>query len=277
MLQANNMSVGLNHEYDIFLYQMGGDRFADDGLRSGLDSNVAIDAFEKYTRFFTDYSFPFTFDGPNRFRTGEMPILIADYSTTYNQLTVFATEINGLWEMVPLPGTVREDGSVNYNAVNTVAASIMMHGTKDEESTWQFMKWFCGKDAQAAYGSDLVTTIGQAAKYNTANREALAEMPWTTSEYEALMDQFDHLSAITNYPGAYIFARYLEFAVLGVVNRGADPVTKLQSYVNTINKEITRKREEFDLPTLELGKTYETAPEVKAEMEKWLSEHKIHE
>ena len=277
VLQANNMSVGLNHEYDIFLYQMGGDRFADDGLRSGLDSNVAIDAFEKYTRFFTDYSFPFTFDGPNRFRTGEMPILIADYSTTYNQLTVFATEINGLWEMVPLPGTVREDGTINYNAVNTVAASIMMHGTKDEESTWQFMKWFCGKDAQAAYGSDLVTTIGQAAKYNTANREALAEMPWTTSEYEALMDQFDNLSAITNYPGAYIFARYLEFAVLGVVNDGADPVTKLQSYVNTINKEITRKREEFELPTLELGKTYETSPEVKAEMEQWLAEHKIHE
>ena len=277
VLQANNMSVGLNHEYDIFLYQMGGDRFADDGLRSGLDSNVAIDAFEKYTRFFTDYSFPFTFDGPNRFRTGEMPILIADYSTTYNQLTVFATEINGLWEMVPLPGTVREDGTINYNAVNTVAASIMMHGTKDEKSTWQFMKWFCGKDAQAAYGSDLVTTIGQAAKYNTANREALAEMPWTTSEYEALMDQFDNLSAITNYPGAYIFARYLEFAVLGVVNDGADPVTKLQSYVNTINKEITRKREEFELPTLELGKTYETSPEVKAEMEQWLAEHKIHE
>ncbi len=277
VLQANNMSIGLNHEYDIFLYQMGGDRFADDGMRCGLDSNIAIDAFEKYTRFFTDYSFPFTFDGPNRFRTGEMPILIADYSTTYNQLTVFATEINGLWEMVPLPGTVREDGTVNYNAVNTVAATILMHGTKDEESTWQFMKWFCGHDAQAAYGSDLVTTIGQAAKYNTANQQALAEMPWTASEYEALMDQFNNLSAVTNYPGAYIFARYLNFAVLGVVNDGDDPVTKLQSYVNTINKEITRKREEFDLPTLELGKTYETSPEVKEEMEQWLKEHKLHE
>ena len=151
--------------------------FADDGLRCGLDSNVAIDAFEKYTRFFTDYSFPFTFDGPNRFRTGEMPIMIADYSTTYNQLTVFATEINGLWEMVPLPGTVREDGSVNYNAVNTVAASIMMHGTKDEDSTWQFMKWFCGKDAQASLrAATSSTTIGQAREVQLRQTsEALAE------------------------------------------------------------------------------------------------------
>lgn len=276
VLQANNMSIGLNREYDVFLYQMGGDRFADDGMRCGLDSNTAIDAFVKYTRFFTDYSFPFTFDGPNRFRTGEMPILIADYSTTYNQLTVFATEINGLWEMAPMPGTILEDGSVNYNAVNTVAATIMLHGTDEEEATWQFMKWFCGHDAQASYGSDLVTTIGQAAKYNTANKLALAEMPWTTSEYEALMDQFENLSAIANYPGAYIFTRYLNFAILSVVNDGNDPATELQSYVNTINKEITRKREEFDLPTLGLGQTYETNPGAKAEMEQWLTENKLH-
>ena len=273
VLQANNMEVGLNKDYDIFLYQMGGDRFADDGLRCGLDSNIALDAFEKYTRFYTDYSFPYTFDGPNRFRTGEMPILIADYVTTYNQLTVFATEIDGLWEMVPLPGTVREDGTINYNAVNAVAATVMLHGTSDEESTWEFMRWYCGHEAQAAYGSDLVTTIGQAAKYNTANRLAIAEMPWTTSEYEALSDQFNNLSAIANYPGAYIFARYLSFAQLAVVNDGADPVTKLQSYVTTINKEITRKREEFDLPTLENGKTYETSPEVYEEMQAWLAEN----
>ncbi len=273
VLQANNMSVGLNKDYDIFLYQMGGDRFADDGLRCGLDSNIALEAFEKYTRFYTDYSFPYTFDGANRFRTGEMPILIADYSSTYNQLTVFATEIDGLWEMVPLPGTVREDGTINYNAVNAVAATIMLHGTSDEESTWEFIRWFCGHEAQAAYGSDLVTTIGQAAKYNTANRLAIAEMPWTTSEYTALSDQFDHLSAIENYPGAYIFARYLSFAQLSVVNDGADPVTELQSYVTTINKEITRKRAEFDLPTLDAGKTYQTSPEVKDAMDAWLAEN----
>ena len=273
VLQANNMSIGLNKEYDIFLYQMGGDRFDEYGTSCALDTNVALEAFETYTRFFTDYSFPYTFDGPNRFRTGEMPILIADYSTTYNQLTVFATEINGLWEMVPLPGVYRDDGSYHNEAFNTVAATIMLHGTSDEESTWQFMKWYCGKEAQAAYGSDLVTTIGQAAKYNTANREAIKEMPWTTSEKEALLSQFDNLSAATNYPGAYIFARYLNFAILSVVNDGADPVVELQGYVSTIDKEITRKREEFDLPTLATGKSLSDSPEVVEAMEQWLDEN----
>ena len=275
VLQANNMSIGLNKEYDIFLYQMGGDRFADDGMRCGLDSNVALEAFEMYTRFFTDYSFPYTFDGPNRFRTGEMPILIADYSTTYNQLTVFATEIDGLWEMVPLPGVYRDDGSYHHEAFNTVAATIMLHGTENQEATWKFMKWYCGKDAQAAYGSDLVTTIGQAAKYNTANKLAIAEMPWTTSEREALTEQFNHLSAVTNYPGAYIFARYLNFALLSVVNDGQDPVVELQGYVSTINKEISRKREEFDLATLENGKTLEDSPEVKAVWDKWRADNEL--
>ena len=56
-----------------------------------------------------------------------------------------------------------------------------------------------------------------------------------------------------------------------MVNEGQDPVVELQGYVATINKEITRKREEFDLPILEAGKTYETSPEVKAEMEAWLA------
>ncbi len=277
-LQANNMSIGLNKEYDIFLYQMGGDRFDEYGTRCDLDSNIALEAFEMYTRFFTDYSFPYTFDGPNRFRTGEMPILIADYSTTYNQLTVFATEISGLWEMRPLPGIYRDgDGDgveeLHNEAFNTVAATIMLHGVDNDKATWDFMKWYCGSDAQGKYGSDLVTTIGQAAKYNTANRDAIASMPWTTVEKEALLSQFDNLSAVTNFPGAYIFARYLNFAILSVVNDGQDPVVELQRYVNTINKEITRKRQEFDLPVLENGKKLENSPEVKAAMEAWLAEN----
>ena len=35
----------------------------------------------------------------------------------------------------------------------------------------------------------------------------------------------------------------------------ANPITELQSYITTINKEITRKRAEFGLETLELGQT----------------------
>ena len=43
-------------------------------------------------------------DFPNRFRTGEMPIGIVDY-TTYNMLTVMAPEIKGLWDFTMVPGS----------------------------------------------------------------------------------------------------------------------------------------------------------------------------
>ena len=43
--------------------------------------------------------------------------------------------------------------------------------------------------------------------------------------------------------------RYMGFAFLDAVNDGADPVDSLTRYIDTINKELTRKRMEFDLPT----------------------------
>lgn len=258
ILQANNMQVGLVHDNDIFLYQMGGDRWADDGMRTGLDSNIGLEAFEYYVNFYTMYSFPVKYDAANRFRTGEMPIIIDNYTAIYNQLTVFATEIRGLWEFVPLPGVMQEDGTIKNCSIAAVVAVAMLTGCNDQQATWEFMKWFCGKDAQAKYSNGLATTIGPAAKHPTANREALAEMPWTSDEKINVLAQFENIAAIYNYPGCYIFARYINFAYLAAVNDDKDPIEELRSYITTINKEITRKRKEFGLDTLELGETLES-------------------
>ena len=64
-------------------------------------------------------------------------------------------------------------------------------------------------------------------------------------EVAAIADQMENLDAIVNYPGSYIIARYMKFAFLEAVNDGADPVEALRNYVDAINAEITRKREEF--------------------------------
>ena len=65
----------------------------------------------------------------------------------------------------------------------------------------------------------------------------------------------DITSAVTQYPGSYILARYTSFAFLNAYNNNADPVDSLLEYINTINKEINRKRTEFNLETLEIGQT----------------------
>lgn len=259
VLQANNMQIGMHKNYQIFLYQMGGELFADGGMRINLDSNLALEAFETMCNNFTMYSFPVSYDFANRFRTGEMPIGFGDYNDTYNHLTVFATEIKGLWEFLPLPGIehTREDGTtyINNVSVATTSAICMMNGCDQPEKSWEFMKWYTGADCQIKYSNEMVAILGPSAKPACANKTALREMPWTSEEYKQIAYQFNNLASIPDYPGTYIIGRYTNFAFLAAYNDKADPVDELQSYISIINKEITRKREEFGLETLELGQT----------------------
>lgn len=260
VLQYNNMMVGIPQQLgglELFLYQMGGELYADDGMRINLDSNVALEAFDKLCSFFTQYSFPVSYDFANRFRTGEMPIGFADYVGMYNQLSIFATEIRDLWEFVPVIGTVDEDGNINNTAISTITTMIMMNGCEEEkqQNAWHFMDWYTSAETQSAYANEMVAIVGQGAMYATANKEAIESLPWSSQDLENILAQYNKLAAIPEMPGGYIITRYVQFAFLDAYNNHADPVESLLDYVDDINKEITRKRREFELDTLELGET----------------------
>ncbi len=253
VLQFNNMEIGLTNDYYTFLYQMGEDLWADDGMRINMDTNRSLDAFETMCNMFTQYSLPYSYDFANRFRTGEMPIAIRPY-IEYNNVVIFATEIAGLWEMAPIPGMYDEDGNINNVTTATTDALVMMAGTDVPKGAWDYMKWYTDTYFQVNYSNERVAILGDAAKTPTANMAALEELPWTSNEYKALMEQMDgNVVAIINYPGSYILQRYTNFAFLAAYNDGQDPVDSLLSYINIINKEIIRKRTEFDLENLEIG------------------------
>jgi len=223
------------------------------GMTINLDDEVALACFEDVCQLYTMYDFPITYDFANRFRSGEMPIAIADY-TAYNQLIVFAPEINGMWEFTPLPGTVGDDGKINNTTVGTVTTMMMLRSVEErgnEFASYIFMQWWSGADAQSSYGNEMEALLGPSAKQNTANMEALYSMPWTKSEYDNLSAQFNSVTCTPEYPGGYIIARYAQFAFLAVYNEDAEPVEKLQSYITTINAELSRKRQEFGLPIVE--------------------------
>ncbi|MBE6564648.1 MAG: extracellular solute-binding protein [Ruminococcaceae bacterium] len=255
VLQNNYMDVGFPQKLPglkMFLYQNGGELFADDGKRINLDSNVALTAFEQLCDLFEKYKFPLKYDFPNRFRTGEMPLGIVDYVTNYNQLVVFAPEIEGLWEFTSLPGVEHEDGTIRNVSVTEVTAISMLKGCEgNEKNAWEYMKWYTGATCQSRYSSELVAIVGPSSKYNTANIEALESMPWTSREYSNLMLQFENTVGVPEYPGSYIIDRYVSFAFLDVYNDGADAVESLLDIVTDINKEITRKRKEFHYDYLE--------------------------
>ncbi len=258
VLQYNNMQVGIPGNYgglQLFLYQMGGELYADDGMRVNLDSNLALEAFDTMCSYFTQYSFPITYDAANRFRTGEMPLIFADYITMYNQLTVFATEIRDRWEFVPSIGMEDEEGNINNTAISTVTAIVMMNGCEKRENAWKYMDWFTTAETQSSYANEKIAIVGPGSMYATANKEALASLPWSTTDLDNILAQYNNLATIPEMPGGYIISRYVGFAFLDAYNNHADPVEGLLGYIDDMNKEITRKRKEFDLDTLELGET----------------------
>ena len=270
VLQSNNMEIGITYTLalDFMLYQKGGNmwKYTDipeyAGAQVALDSNIAAESFEYVCRLYTDYSFPVAFDSANRFRTAEMPILVGDYASLYNQLVVYATEIEGLWEFCPLPGCEREDGTINYDSLATVSGSVMLHGCEGEEkfAAWEFMQWETSAKVQAEYGNRMVSILGPSAKYETANINAIKNMSWTANEKAAIEDQIAHMSSIVNYPGSYIIARHIKFAFLDVVNGGADPYDALSDNIKPMNDEIKRKREEFKDLDLGILDTNQTPP-----------------
>jgi len=217
--------------------------------------NNSLESFEMLCELFQQYKFPVAYDFFNRVRTGEIPIGIMPYGT-YTQLSLFATEIKGLWEFIPMPGvaTYDDDGnivSINNESVSGSSCAIML--TSDDRSeaktkqAWEFMKWFVGEQCQTDYANELTALLGTESKHNTANINALRALPWTTAELASLESQFQNLAGVPEYPGSYIIARYVNFAFLDVVNNNADPIQSLREYITAINSELSRKRQEFGL------------------------------
>lgn len=244
-----------------------------DGMTINLDSDVSLAAFKRVCELFTMYDFPVTYDFANRFRSGEMPLAIADYSS-YNTLIVFAPEINGLWEFTPLPGTLYEDpvtgeAAVNNTTIGAVSAMVMMRSVTEKNAlgAWCFMQWWMNEDSQTSFGNEMIALLGPSAKQATANINALRGMSWSKDEYDNLFAQFNAVACTPEYPGSYIIARYTNFAFLNVVNKDENPVESMQSYITDINNELTRKRAEFHLPTSDTIK----------EMEQYAKDHKFYD
>lgn len=266
VLQSNNMEIGVTYTTAIqmMIYQRGGSIWEyeeEGGIYAGSQiaygDDMQLEVFTFVSRLYTDYSFPLTFDANNRFRTGEMPIVIGDYVSIYNTLTVFATEIKGKWNFMSVPGTKRADGTIDRQSTATVTATIMLHGSENPKEAWEFIKWQTSAKMQAQYGNEMVALIGPSAKYATANIQAIKDLSWSANEYASIVEQLDAIAAVANYPGNYILARYIEFAFMNAYNNGEDPAYAMKSYINTINKEINRKRQEFNLPIIEIGSTLE--------------------
>lgn len=232
--------------FAMLLLQQGLNYYNDEQTKTTFDTQEAVNAFDTWTKFYTTYSFQQTYDAFTRFRTGDMPVVIQNY-TFYNQLFVAAPEIKGCWGFQPVPGTVQEDGTINHAANSNGSGAIIFTKAADQEGAWDFIKWFTSTDAQVKYGNNIESILGTMGRYATANEEALQQLSWTTSEVNLLLDQLNSQVEIPIIPASYGVTRNVMNAFRAVVNDYDNARDTLFWYNKDINDEITRKLEDLGL------------------------------
>ena len=274
-IQGNNLSVGIPTAagssgsaaastavasaqadlsmYFTLLYQQGGDLYNDKGTQTIINNEAGVAAFKEYTKYFTDYGIPVIYDFVTRFRSGEMPIGIANF-TTYNTLVVSAPEIAGLWDFTLVPGTEKTDENGNAyidRSAFVSGSATMMLKTEDEklkQSAWEFMKWWASSDTQVRFGREIEALLGSSARYATANMEAIKQLSWSASDIEILEKQLNYTVGIREVPGGYYTGRHISNACRKVINEKTDPRETIIDYSIKIDEELTKKRKEFGLP-----------------------------
>lgn len=253
--QTENSLIGTSIDYNMHLYQSmviqnGGEVYLgegnDYGIESGLASDEAMEAFKDYTDFFTSYGLAVQLDFANRFRTGEVPVGVINY-TMFNALEIFAPEIKGLWSFHPMPGVEREDGSIDNTFVVDTTQSVIMSASSDVDKSWRFLKWWTGTQAQLEFANSLEALMGTSARYAAADPDVLRQLPWSNAELESLLGQFEHTCGIPAVPGNYMTTRMVQYAFNDVVSDHANPRETLYLNIKDINEELDRKRQELHL------------------------------
>ena len=226
--------------------------YNEEGTKTTVDTEAGIAAFDDYIRYFNDYGIPVYFDFVSRFRSGEMPVGIASYST-YNTLMVSAPEIRGLWDFTLIPGTEKtaSDGTTYIDRSDFITGNAtMMLATDDEtirNNSWEFMKWWADADTQVRFGREIEALLGASARYNTANRDAFSRLSWSADDIEVLGAQWDQTVGIREVPGGYYTGRHIGNAVRKCINDKDDTRETIIDYSIKIDEEITKKRREFGM------------------------------
>lgn len=264
-IQGNNLAVGIPSAasstgnvtdlsmYFTLLYQKGGELYNDKGTSTIINNEAGVEAFKEYVKYFTDYGVPVGYDFVTRFRSGEMPLGIINY-TTYNTLVVSAPEIAGLWDFTLVPGTEKVDADGNEyldRSAFVSGSATMMIKTKNEKiknDAWEFMKWWVSEDAQVRFGREIEALLGSSARYATANSKAIRQLAWSAEDIAILEEQLSYTVGIREVPGGYYTGRHITNAIRKVINESSDPRETVIDYSIKIDEELTKKRKEFGLP-----------------------------
>ncbi len=256
-IQKNNMVVGIpnmtdgamstdNTIFAMFLYQNGGRFYTDDLSRTRFDEEVAVNTFRQWTDLYKNYGLPVSYSFYQRFRLGDMPMGVASYAM-YNTLQVTAPEIEGLWDVYPMPGTVKEDGSIDNTVMAAGMGTVILKVSKNPEAAWEYVKWLSGTEAQTQISLELEAMLGPTGRLTPANVKAFDNLPWKKATANKIISQWENVEFIPQVPGNYYVERNLTNAFRKTVYYNYNYREALLEYNREMNIEIARKRKEFHL------------------------------
>jgi ABC-type glycerol-3-phosphate transport system substrate-binding protein len=228
-----------------YIFNYGAELYSDDGFQTGLGSDEAIQAIKFMAESFTIYGMPLTTSNfYDSFRYGSLPIGVSNFET-YIKLLTAAPEIAGLWDIDLYPATVLPDGRELRYATGSAQACIMFGSTDKPEESWEFMKWWMSTETQIDFQQQLILNYGLEYLWNSANLEAFQYSPIPEHHREVILEQWKWLQEPVKLPGSYMQERELSNAWNKIVFDGVNPRVAIDESITIINREITRKLEEF--------------------------------
>ncbi|MEG1887027.1 MAG: extracellular solute-binding protein [Oscillospiraceae bacterium] len=241
-LNQNNMTMYIPQIIDPFLYQLGGSYYRNDGQESNLDTPEGFAAFDEFCKLYTDYGIPVAEDFYSRFRTGDIPVGIMDASM-YLKFSYAAPEIAGNWAMMPIPGHVKQDGSIdNSNSGLAVNSCVIINDCKNPDSAWEFLKWWTSAQTQKNYSAQVESRLGSTARWISANSEAFWSLSWSKQDKVAIKAAFENSVETPVVRGGYFTNRHLVNAINRAVVQKEPTRSSLEEAVEEINKELKRRR-----------------------------------
>ena len=198
------------------------------------------------TDLFTIYNMPVNIDNfYQHFRNGDLPIGIADIGV-YNLLKNAAPELEGSWAIKLIPGTEQPDGTIDRSTCGCAESCVIFKSNADREAkAWEFIRWWSSTETQARFGQTLQITYGDEYIWSTANIDAFDLLPWDSSDKEIIKQFSKNVVDVARVPGTYLLEREVSNAFNDIVVNGDNEQTRIDTAVKTINREFTRKLEEF--------------------------------
>lgn len=228
-----------------YLFNYGAQLYSEDGFATGLQSEEAIAAVKFMAESFTIYGMPLTTSSfYESFRYGTLPIGISNL-TDYVKLVTAAPEIGGLWDIDLYPATVMPDGTQRRYATGSAQTSLMFKNTNMPEEGWLFLKWWMSTETQIDFQERLMLNYGREYLWFSANVEALRRLDIPDAHRAVILEQWQWLQEPVRLPGSYMQERELSNVWNRIVFDGVSPRVAIDRSVILINREITRKMEEF--------------------------------